>query len=362
MMSVVQERDLTAIGADVEMPAAAAYGSGRARRQRRTPDPAGDRLAELAAWWVTVAGTARPRRVEQLWLPRATVVGRAAAEVVIRPFDAPKAIPEAIAWGIAVADDAVDEGTDLLLVSLTAADRDDLSWQVLAAHLLDLDPVEATGWAMADRTTDREWAQRVAAIRDGRRRLRGIRNEPERLLAELDSPALAAGTGLLVQAAARRTPALLDGPGAAACALLAHRIGRATRSWWQAADAGHRGLHDRVLTELRLPPLTRFGLPDEDGTAARIALGLLETAVSRAIEAADNELDEDLDELDEELGVLDEDPAALDGDREGLDELSDEAQTDQPQDAEAQDDQASDDQPQDGEGPAHRWPAPSTDA
>jgi NaMN:DMB phosphoribosyltransferase len=189
----------------------------------------------------------------------------------------------------------VDDGTDLLLVSLTPEDRDDVGWQVLAAHLLDLDPVEAIGWPSADRSTDREWVERVAAIRDGLRRVRGIRNQPERLLTELDSPALAAGTGLLLQAAARRTPALLDGPGAAACALLAHRVARASRSWWQAADAGHRELHDRVLTDLRLTPLTRFGLPAEDGTAARIGLHLLETALSRAIESADEDLDDEAD-------------------------------------------------------------------
>ena len=299
MMSVVQERDLAAIGAEVEMPTAAAYGSRRARREQRpAPGPGRDRLADLSAWWATVAGTAPPRRVEQLWLSRPSAVAPANAEVVIRRFEAPTSIPDAITWGVAVADDAVDDGTDLLLVSLSSEDRDDVSWQVLAAHLLDLDPVEATGWPTADGTTDREWIDRVAAIRDGLRRVRGIRNQPERLLAELNSPALAAGTGLLLQAAVRRTPAVLDGPGAAACALLAHRVGRASRSWWQAADAGDRGLHDRVLTDLRLTPLTRLGLPTEDGTAARIALGLLETALSRAIESANDGLDDEFPDDD----------------------------------------------------------------
>ena len=271
MMCVVQERDLAAIGAKVELPA----------ERRAGPVPTNDRLAELAAWWETVAGTGPPSRVEQLWLPQAPAVGAVNTEVVIRPFEAPKSVPEAIDWAITVADAAVDRGSDLLLVSLASEDRDDVGWQILAAHLLDLDPTEATGWPSADRTTDQEWIERVAAIRDGRRRVRDLRNQPERLLAELDRPALAAGTAVLLQAAARRTPALLDGPGAAACALLAHRIGRASRSWWQACDSGHRGLHDRVLTDLRLTPLTRFGLPTEDGTAARIGLSLLETALSR---------------------------------------------------------------------------------
>jgi nicotinate-nucleotide--dimethylbenzimidazole phosphoribosyltransferase len=144
----------------------------------------------------------------------------------------------------------------------------------------------------------------VAAIRDGLRRLRGIHNQPELLLKTLGNPALAAGTGLLLQAVARRTPVFVDGPGAAACALLAHRIARPARTWLQSTDGGADPLHDRVLSELRLPPLTQFRLKatigdDEsapldvaseqprptsaDGTGARVALFLLETAVARSL-------------------------------------------------------------------------------
>ncbi|HST84732.1 MAG TPA: nicotinate-nucleotide--dimethylbenzimidazole phosphoribosyltransferase [Kineosporiaceae bacterium] len=295
----MQERDLAAIGAEVEMPGAAAYNSRRAHRELRAgQSPAVDRLSELADWWGRVAGNPQPRRADQLWLSRPPIGPQANAQLVIRPFDAPKSVSEAIEWGVAAADQAVDEATDVLLVSIAPGDRDEVAWQVLAAHLLDIDPLEATGWPTADRTTDQEWVERIAAIRDGLRHVRGIRNQPEQLLELLDSPALAAGTALLLQAASRRTPALLDGPGAAACALLAHRVGRASRSWWQACDAGHRGLHDRVLTELRLTPLTRLGLPVEDGTAALLGLTLLETALGRAIENADGDLDE-ISELEE---------------------------------------------------------------
>jgi Phosphoribosyltransferase len=290
MMSAVEKLDLAAIGALTAVPETSAYRSTTARGARR-----GDRLTELATWWATVAGTAPPRRVEQLWLPRPSSVGPARAEVVVRGFDAPPEISEATAWGVAMADDAVDAGTDLLLLSVRLQEGDeqgDTGWHVLAAHLLDVDPVEAMGWPVPGEFSDADWIVQVAAIRDGLRPVRGIRDQPERLLEVLDSPSLAAGTGLLLQAAARRTPALLDGPGAAACALLAHRIARPTRSWWQATDGGGSVLHDRVLAELRLDPLTRLGLRIEDGTAARIGLGLLEAAITRAIEGADGDLTE----------------------------------------------------------------------
>jgi nicotinate-nucleotide--dimethylbenzimidazole phosphoribosyltransferase len=247
--------------------------------------------------------------VEQLWLPRASAVGPARAEVLIRPFDGPREIPDAIAWGVSVADRAVDDGTDLLLLSIGSdgSDGPDSSagsagstWSVLAAHLLDIDPVEAMGWPVPGELSDADWIAQVAALRDGLRGVRGIRDQPERLLEVLDSPALAAGTGLLLQASSRRTPALLDGPGATACGLLAHRVARATRNWWRPTDAGASQLHDRVLADLRLTPLTRFGLKAEDGTAARIGLALLETGITRAIETAADDLsggDADGDEL-----------------------------------------------------------------
>jgi nicotinate-nucleotide--dimethylbenzimidazole phosphoribosyltransferase len=305
MMSDVEERDLAAIGAGIQMPTAATRGSIRARREQREPVPTGDRLSEIATWWATVSGTAPPRRVEQLWSSSTGPAPAGSGSVVVRSSDLPKTVLDAIALGVGAADDAVDAGADLLLVSLATEDRDEVGWQVLAVHLLDINLLEAIGWPQTDRTTDAQWSERVAAVRDGLRRVRGIRNQPERLLTEIDSPALAAGTALLLQAAARRTPVLLDGPGAAACALLAHRIARAGRSWWQATDAGHLGLHDRILTELRLPPLTRFGLPTEDGTAARIGLSLLETAVARAL-AGDADLPDEVDVPEVEDPEMDE--------------------------------------------------------
>jgi phosphoribosyltransferase-like protein len=392
MMSAVQERDLTSIGATVQRPAAPT-GSVHGRRQRRAlRSRPGDRLGELAAWWASVADTPTPRRVELFWQARPAagdavpgdpdesgesddtdtpddpaVAGdrdRAGdpgdpgdtfapggAEVVIRHFEAPADVSAAVDWGVSMADDAIDAGADLLLVSLPSSDRDDLSWQVLAVHLLDIDLVEATGWPNLDRITDAEWSNRVAALRDGLRPVRGIRNEPERLLTELASPALAAGTGLLLQAAARRTPALLDGPGAAACALLAHRVARAGRNWWQATDAGDLGLHDRILTELRLFPLTRLGLPGEDATAARIGLGLLETALARALTheaglpegddaagddaaADDRETDHDDDPDDDQLDQDQAETERLDGgeDADRPDNVAEPSDTDEPND------------------------------
>jgi len=266
----VNKGELATVGAQIQAPQPVPHRAG-SRFGR-------DRLSDLAGWWAAVAGSTTPRRVEQLWSSRVEGFPPAQAEVVIHRFGAPGDVQEAIAWGVRAADQAVDRGTDLVLLSL----QDDASWPVLSAQLLGLDPVEAMGWPEGGGLSDRDWIDRVGAIRDGLRGLRPLGEQPEPLLEQVNSPALAAGTGVLLRAAARRTPVLLDGPGAATCALLADRIARAARTWWQASDAAAGPLHDRMLSELRLTPLTRLGLGAEDGTAARIGLGLLETAIARA--------------------------------------------------------------------------------
>jgi Phosphoribosyltransferase len=271
------ERDLAAIAARVELPAA---GSGE--------DPR-DRLAGLATWWAGVGGAEPPRRVEQFWPVRPAPVAPSGATLVAHRLDAGPDVLVTFDRGVAAADRAADAGADLLLLSLDPTDRDDHAWRVLIAHLLDLDPVAAAGRAGTDRVDDATWTAHLVALRDGLRGVRGVRNQPEELLRRLDSPALAAGTGLLLQASARRTPTLLDGPAAVACALLTHRIARVARTWWRATDAGHSALQARALADLRLSPLTDLGLTDEDGTAAGIGLALLETALARAGSTRDAE-------------------------------------------------------------------------
>jgi hypothetical protein len=299
----VDELDLTAIGALIEVPEAVAYRS--TTRGRRAPGRRrSDRLNDLADWWTGVAQAAPPSRVEQLWLSRPSSAGPARAEVVLRRFGAPADIGDALAWGIAAADDAIDDGTDLLLLSLPPSGPGDVSWYVLAGQLLGLDAVESMGWPHAAGLGDDDWIDAVGLVRDGLRRTRGLRDQPQALLTALGSAPLAAGTGLLLQAAARRTPALLDGPAAAACALLASRISVAARHWSQAADRGGPGLTERVLEELRITPLTQLRLWDEDGTAARIGLTLLETALTRAADQADDEDEPDILELTDDEQML----------------------------------------------------------
>jgi nicotinate-nucleotide--dimethylbenzimidazole phosphoribosyltransferase len=211
--------------------------------------------------------------------PRTTALAPpTAARLEHRALDATAGLPDdvdaAIGWAVALVDAAVDAGTDLLLLGVP----DPFPGRLLAAALMGLDPVEATGWPDEAGLDDESWMAEVAALRDGLVGLRPVRGEPLELLRALGHPGVAAGTAALLQAAARRTPVLLDGPGAATVALLARRAVRASRGWWQAGSGSGQNLHERSLTSLRLEPLVRLEVQREDGTGARLGLAVLEAA------------------------------------------------------------------------------------
>jgi nicotinate-nucleotide--dimethylbenzimidazole phosphoribosyltransferase len=161
---------------------------------------------------------------------------------------------------------------------------------VLGAELVGADAVSALGWPRADdgfgdaaltgTVDDERWMRDVVAVRDGLRAVRGLAGQPEALLRGLGSPALAAATGLLLQSAARRTPALLDGPGAAAAGLLARGQAWECSDWWQLAPALEDPLGERVVAGLRLTPLPGVAVPVEDGTSALLAAGVLAAAAA----------------------------------------------------------------------------------
>jgi nicotinate-nucleotide--dimethylbenzimidazole phosphoribosyltransferase len=274
-MTRVQTPDLVTLGSTVEAPGARTGSTSAA-------DPLG-RLAEVADWWACVAPGAggelrAPTLVQHRWLAVPVVTAPPVrADLDVGRFDAPEDVDEAVAYGASVADDAADDGADLILLSVP---DDGIAATLLGAHLLGLDPVEALGWPARLGLDDRAWMDRVAALRDAMRAVRVAGGAPERALETVGSSALAAGSALLVQSAARRTPVLLDGDAAAVCALLAYRVTRHARGWWQAGQGTGTVLHDRLLAALALEPLTHLGVRTEDGTGARLGLAVLEAATA----------------------------------------------------------------------------------
>lgn len=280
--------DLAQVGLAVRWPPSEGADAARAALADAGISSSHGALVELAVWWASVRGNATappPRQVAGVGIT-SPLPDPARLAVRRLPLEPPADPEAALDWGVGIADTLADEGTDLVLVAV-----DDVRGRrVIGAELVGADAVSALGWPLPDDGSvdaaltgvvdDERWMDDVIELRDGLRAVRGLAGEPVALLKALGSPSLAAATGLLLQSAARRTPAVLGGPGAAAAALLARGQAWECSDWWQLAAAPEDGLHERVLAGLRLTPLPGPAVGIEDGTAALLAADLLAAAAA----------------------------------------------------------------------------------
>ena len=126
----------------------------------------------------------------------------------------------ALAAGMAVADEVIAAGGDLLVVG-TIGVAAGTPAAALISVLTDTEPVKVVGRGSG--VDDDGWIRKSAAVRDARRRAWPYRDDPQELLATAGGADPAALVGLIVQAARRRTPVLLGG--------LAPAPPRWSRSW-----------------------------------------------------------------------------------------------------------------------------------
>lgn len=180
-----------------------------------------------------------------------------------------------LALGARVAQELVDAGADLLIPGDMGIGNTTPA-AALVGLLADLGPAEVVGRGTG--IDDVTWMRKTAAVRDAMRRGRPVKGDPVALLATVGGPDFAAMTGFLLQAAALRTPVLLDGVVSCACALVAHRIAFRARAWW---CAGHRSTEPAAvaaLARLDLEPILDLGMRLGEGSGALVALPVLTAA------------------------------------------------------------------------------------
>ncbi len=184
---------------------------------------------------------------------------------------------DAVALGRQLVDEEVDGGTDLLIPAAVGMDAA-LPATALIATLSRTEPIWALGFgAIRD---DAEWARWCRVIRDCRRRADGGPDEPFRLLALIGGADVAVLAGVLVQAAVRRTPVLLDGTVGAAAGLLARELAAESPSWWRAPQRNGSASERTALDMLQLESSVPLGLHLGEGCGALATVPLLRTAVA----------------------------------------------------------------------------------
>jgi nicotinate-nucleotide--dimethylbenzimidazole phosphoribosyltransferase len=190
---------------------------------------------------------------------------------------------QAFLAGMAVADEEVDSGADLLV----PGDMGIGNTTPATALIVVLTGAEVS--SLVGRGTgvdDHGWMRKTAAVRDAARRGRSRRSDPIDLVAAIGGADIAATAGFLVQAAVRRTPVVLDGIVSGAAALVAQRVTHRTTAWYV---AGHRSVepaHHAALARLELAPLLDLGLRLGEGTGALLAVPLVDAASRLLVEMA----------------------------------------------------------------------------
>lgn len=181
----------------------------------------------------------------------------------------------ALLLGARVADELIDAGADLLIAGDMGIGNTTPA-ATLVGLLADAEPARVVGRGTG--IDDITWMRKTAAVRDAMRRGRPVKGDPVALLATCGGPDLAATTGFLLQAAARRTPVLLDGVISCACALVAHRVAFRASQWWLASHRSTEPAAAAALDRLGLEPLLDLRMRLGEGSGALMALPLVTSA------------------------------------------------------------------------------------
>ncbi|HEX2902947.1 MAG TPA: nicotinate-nucleotide--dimethylbenzimidazole phosphoribosyltransferase [Jatrophihabitans sp.] len=182
--------------------------------------------------------------------------------------------------GMAVADELVDSGCDLVLAD-TIGVGSGTPAAVLISVLTDTEPVRVVGRGTG--IDDATWIRKAAAVRDARRRAWRYRGSAEHLLATAGGADTATLTGLIVQAARRRTPVLLGGLPSLAAALVAQLAVPRIARWLAVGQAVSDPGHELALRRLGLVPLQDLAVTMDGGVGPALALATLRAATTLVV-------------------------------------------------------------------------------
>ncbi|MDQ4103208.1 MAG: nicotinate-nucleotide--dimethylbenzimidazole phosphoribosyltransferase [Actinomycetota bacterium] len=192
-------------------------------------------------------------------------------------------VTQAIGTGATIADEEVDRGADLLVAGDMGIGNTTPA-AVLVAALTGTEPVAVVGRGSG--IDDAGWMRKAAAIRDALRRARPVVGDPVALVRTVGGADIAAMAGFLAEAAARRTPVILDGLVCGAAAMLAEELAPGARRWWVAGHRSAEPAHTLALEHLELIPILDLGMRLGEGSGAVAALPLVQMSVRVLAEMA----------------------------------------------------------------------------
>jgi nicotinate-nucleotide--dimethylbenzimidazole phosphoribosyltransferase len=203
-----------------------------------------------------------------------------AAPIEDGPALTPEAVEAALRYGVRLAEEAVDSGMDLIVLGSCGAGAETAAAAVVAADT-GVEPAALIGRVITPGggIDDNAWMVRCGTVRDAVHRIRYSSRGPRELLAELGGGDLALATGVLLGAAARRTPVVLDGPVGVAAGLVARDLAAQTRHWSLLPDTGRHPTVKTAADILGLDPVLDLHLDLGEGANALAVLPLLQSVL-----------------------------------------------------------------------------------
>jgi nicotinate-nucleotide--dimethylbenzimidazole phosphoribosyltransferase len=202
-------------------------------------------------------------------------VARGTANMVKGPAMTRAQAEEAVTAGIAVVAAEIARGLDLVATGDMGIGNTTASSAIVAA-ITGLPVATVTGRGTG---IDAAGLQRkIAAIEQALALNRPDPNDPLDVLAKVGGFEIGSLVGVILGAAARRVPVLIDGFISGAAALLAAELCPAVRSFLIAAHLSVEIGHRAVLERLELVPLVTLDLRLGEGTGAALAMHLVEAA------------------------------------------------------------------------------------
>jgi nicotinate-nucleotide--dimethylbenzimidazole phosphoribosyltransferase len=184
------------------------------------------------------------------------------------------------AVGRALAESLADAGVDLIVVASVGAGAASAA-AASVAFMIGSEPAALLPTvAYPDgRVDDTAWMRRCAAVRDALARVRQRPRDPHVALSALGGPDIAVATGLVLGAAARRTPLLLDGPVGLTAALLTRDLAGQATHWCLVPDTCRHPTTRTAAARIGLDPFLDLRLDLGEGAAALTGLAVLQSAL-----------------------------------------------------------------------------------
>lgn len=205
------------------------------------------------------------------------------ANMALEPAMTRAQMLEAIQVGIDVFDAQLDQGIDLVATGDMGIGNTTASSAITAA-LLQTPVARVTGRGTG--IDDEQLAHKIQVIEKALARHAPNPQDPFDVLMKVGGLEIAGLVGVIVAAASRRVPVVIDGFISGAAALLAVELHPLTREYLFAGHVSVERGHHLILERLGLSPLLDLKLRLGEGTGAVLAMSLIEAALHTHSEMA----------------------------------------------------------------------------